>query len=1189
MRSSSQPMKYQTNKAEIDRNEIIQIEKEAARHADYTGIEKPPSVTNNGRSMKFNQLVSFFDNISTEKDTLKRSRKLEKLFDYHRKQFGNDFYNLLRLMIPERERERSMFGIKEAVLAKIYVELLALSKDHKDGHRLLSWKAPTAGNFVSGDFASVLVDVMKNRVSYERKSEFTIDEVNDKLDQLSRAKNFIQKKDIMKEFARNCDTTEQFWLVRILLKNLKISIRERSILSHFHRDAYSLFEVTTDLRTVAYKLYDPSIRLHDNDSSVQLFQVFQPMLCKRNVIPQIIKKMPKSVPFVVEEKMDGERIQLHKKGTKYKYWSRNAKDYTYLYGENPKEGSFTPHIHHSFDDRVDEIVLDGEMLAYSAAVDTILPFGTLKKAAKGDINIHPESHVLELTIISVIVFDVLWVNGKDISKYPFKERQKVGKTVFNPISTRIEHVSRWEATQADELKQSLERIIISKGEGLVVKSPLSLYAYGGRSDQWIKVGMFEFSFFFFLIPCAKLKPDYFDEMSETADLLVIGGNWSASRNGTISTLYCALVDDRHEKDEPDFLTFTRVGTGYTAMDLELINQHFRKSETRKYTPASVYPGIEIGNETPDIIIDPKELTFSVSSFVVEIKASDINRSVQVNYPCGYTYRFPRFKRLRLDKGNGRENPVDPDNIFKYSDMIAMRDGIQSSRRKQTEDKIREKKRAQPTKKKKQVISSRAVANVRAEKDNVRSNLFEGCAFRILNGTNDLEVSDLAVLVSERKGMILSKIPNDEDCPEPLLVVAGKPTAVQVTQLMKTQKRSILSANWLLDCVKHNCIIPLEGKDGESQWVFECATDRDTILNTLRPFFVTPEDRNLPGVSQGQIDEDAVGEINELKFAEEPTLHSEADSAQDKDFDSDSATENERNESDNDIDIDDTIQEETAEEMANTKADLSSPLQQTQPEYKQTSTTRTATRRKANKTDEFDSSDESDDNKSIPTATQKQASPEHVKESQKISTPTFIKQEVKEENVDENATSHNEKNLATSSPTTKRQLHETRVVSKDEKRRSHDNAFDSGADSDAHHEDGPVKKVKHKAEPHELKGQDAEVESIKHYEKSSQEQSQDLDNTHTSVPIAEVSIEGSDNPEKPLLNVVVYIDDYENAIENDLFPRPSITTEIDWSVVKDRITNLGGKIGELDDDMLTHIVIDSRDKARVEELFDRTKQ
>ena len=46
---------------------------------------------------------------------------------------------------------------------------------------------------------------------------------------------------------------------------------------------------------------------------------------------------------------------------------------------------------------------------------------------------------------------------------------------------------------------------------------------------------------------------------------------------------------------------------------------------------------------------------------------------------------------------------------------------------------------------------------------------------ILNGTNELEVKDLAILISERKGMVLSKIPKDADCPEPLLVIAGKAT------------------------------------------------------------------------------------------------------------------------------------------------------------------------------------------------------------------------------------------------------------------------------------------------------------------------------------------------------------------------------------------------------------------------------
>lgn len=46
------------------------------------------------------------------------------------------------------------------------------------------------------------------------------------------------------------------------------------------------------------------------------------MLCKRNDIPTAVKKMPNREPFIVEEKMDGERIQIHKKGDFYKYWSR---------------------------------------------------------------------------------------------------------------------------------------------------------------------------------------------------------------------------------------------------------------------------------------------------------------------------------------------------------------------------------------------------------------------------------------------------------------------------------------------------------------------------------------------------------------------------------------------------------------------------------------------------------------------------------------------------------------------------------------------------------------------------------------------------------------------------------------------------------------------------------------------------
>lgn len=120
--------------------------------------------------------------------------------------------------------------------------------------------------------------------------------------------------------------------------------------------------------------------------------------------------------FLIEEKLDGERMQLHKRGNEYFYCSRYAavsscltafsenfrkgKDYTYLYGKHIGSGSLTPYIDKAFDPRVDEyvesvsaidvpliriyrIILDGEMLVWDPVSERNLPFGTLKTAALG--------------------------------------------------------------------------------------------------------------------------------------------------------------------------------------------------------------------------------------------------------------------------------------------------------------------------------------------------------------------------------------------------------------------------------------------------------------------------------------------------------------------------------------------------------------------------------------------------------------------------------------------------------------------------------------------------------------------------------------------------------------------------------------------------------------------------------------
>lgn len=120
---------------------------------------------------------------------------------------------------------------------------------------------------------------------------------------------------------------------------------------------------------------------------VGLFKAFRPMLCKRNErdLQHIVRLMTEPggpegkthQDFVIEEKLDGERMQLHKRGSEYRYWSRcgghypnhqgvsltafpkcaplrKDKDYTYLYGKTPDEGSLTPWIHSAFHQNVEE-------------------------------------------------------------------------------------------------------------------------------------------------------------------------------------------------------------------------------------------------------------------------------------------------------------------------------------------------------------------------------------------------------------------------------------------------------------------------------------------------------------------------------------------------------------------------------------------------------------------------------------------------------------------------------------------------------------------------------------------------------------------------------------------------------------------------------------------------------------------
>ena len=70
-------------------------------------------------------------------------------------------------------------------------------------------------------------------------------------------------------------------------------------------------------------------------------------------------------------------------GKRFGFWSRKAKEYTYLYGtgfEDPNS-ALTRHLKEAFHEGVENIILDGEMITWDPEQDAMVPFGYVRFGA----------------------------------------------------------------------------------------------------------------------------------------------------------------------------------------------------------------------------------------------------------------------------------------------------------------------------------------------------------------------------------------------------------------------------------------------------------------------------------------------------------------------------------------------------------------------------------------------------------------------------------------------------------------------------------------------------------------------------------------------------------------------------------------------------------------------------------------
>ncbi|CAA7265112.1 unnamed protein product [Cyclocybe aegerita] len=765
-------------------------------HQSEPQLEKPkynPPPQNVG-SAPFGILVGLFEKLQNERKQDRRRKLIDAWFTHWRQEKGYDLYPVLRLILPQKDRERAVYGLKEKNLAKAYIKLIPLGMRDPDAIRLLNWKKPTEREKSSGDFPTVLFEVVSKRSSVIEGS-LSIDDVNDILDELSKGmgKQDVQSKILQRIYNRST-AEEQRWIVRIVLKDMVISVKETTVFSVFHPDAQDLYNTCSDLKKVAWELWDPSFRLNAEDKAVQLFHAFAPMLCKRPTrkIEETVREMG-GAEFIVEEKLDGERMQLHKRGNEYFYCSRKGKDYTYLYGKHVGVGSLTPYIDKAFDPRVDDIILDGEMLVWDPVSERNLPFGTLKTAAldksKKELNPRPccreIAFLFHLTTMAepseflVKVFDLLYLNGQSLLHRSTQFRKKNMRQCLKEITGRIEYAVEYRGKTAKDIRERMDEVMANRGEGLVIKHPMAKYVLNGRNLDWIKV-----------------KPEYMDNMGETVDLLVVAGNYgSGKRSGGVSTLICAVFDDRrtYEDDEdPKYSSFVRIGTGLSFADYVWIRAKPWKPWDPKHPPEFLQTAKRGQDDKGDIYLNPED------SFIIKIKAAEITPSDQ--YHMGYTMRFPRALSIRDDL-----------TIADCMPASAVFESLRTERKRKMESD------AGVTKKKRKTTVKKAMVLPQYQGPSkkgitVESDIFEGMKFVVMSdpksrtGEEDKKTITKSIYAN---GGTCAQIANNQ--PNLYVIYGGSITPYDLKLVIDKGKVEVLKPSWIMDSIEQGEKVPMRKK------------------------------------------------------------------------------------------------------------------------------------------------------------------------------------------------------------------------------------------------------------------------------------------------------------------------------------------------------------------------------------------
>jgi DNA ligase-1 len=295
-----------------------------------------------------------------------------------------------------------------------------------------------------------------------------------------------------------------------------------------------------------------------------------------------------------ETKLDGARVQVHRRDGEVKVYSRALNEVTQAVPELVALVQTLP---------ARELILDGEVIALRED-GSPYPFQETMRRFGRRLDV---AALQKERPLSTFFFDCLHLDGESLLNASTEQRIEALARVV-PSESRVARIVTADAEEAEAFFQSA----LDRGhEGVMAKDLSAPYFAGSRGSSWLKL-----------------------KQAHTLDLVVLAAEWgSGRRTGSLSNLHLGARDPDATDESARFVMLGKTFKGLTDEMLREQTEQLLARETHR--------------DAYTVYVRPE--------LVVEIAFNDVQTSP--HYPGGVALRFARVKGYRPDKSAAEADTI----------------------------------------------------------------------------------------------------------------------------------------------------------------------------------------------------------------------------------------------------------------------------------------------------------------------------------------------------------------------------------------------------------------------------------------------------------------------------------------------------------------------------------------------------